>query len=656
MTRPSVLSLSLAWMSWLAPDAAPNEVRLPAVFGDHMVLQRDAGNAVWGFGEPGGEVSVTASWDGAPVRARVDAGGRWTVTLKTPGAGGPHSIRVAGSNEIVLDDVMIGEVWICSGQSNMEWSINQVRRFYETDDAWEAMLATADLPRVRLFNVARQFDGVPMDDCSGRWWTCSPESVIGFSAVGFFFGRELHAELDVPIGLIGSNWGGTVAEAWTSAEALRRHGEFDDALDRIAAIEADEGSVDAEFAARKADWWNTLAAKDPASKQRLYASSSEDAAWSGTMAVPSLWEGDLDDFDGVLWMRRDVELPAAWAGRPLTLELGPIDDMDSTWFNGQKVGGAEEPGFWSTPRRYDVPAGVAVAGVNTVTVRVVDTGGAGGFSGEADAHALRDATGDAIPLAGTWRWARGAEMGELPRFPTRPGIGRNSPTALFNGMIAPLVPYGIRGAIWYQGESNRTRGRQYRTLFPAMIEDWRLRFGHLFPFYFVQIAPYGYRNDTGEAAELREAQMMTLAASPNTGMAVTMDVGDPKDIHPLDKETVAHRLARWALSRTYGRVDLVCSGPLYRSMRVSGSKVRLTFDHVGGGLVADGGALTHFTIAGEDRVFHAAAARIDGGTVVVSSPQVTRPFAVRYGWGAADEPNLRNVEKLPASSFRTDDW
>jgi sialate O-acetylesterase len=269
---------------------------------------------------------------------------------------------------------------------------------------------------------------------------------------------------------------------------------------------------------------------------------------------------------------------------------------------------------------------------------------------------VEDAEGLHLPLSGSWRYRTGASLSQLPRFPDRPGFHQNVATALSNGMLAAIIPFGIRGAIWYQGESNRTRGKQYERLFPAMIADWRARWGRGdFPFYFVQIAPFGYGGDTGQAAELRDAQRKTLAV-PNTGMAVTMDIGDPGNIHPVDKLDVGERLARWALAKTYGKQDLVYSGPLYRSMSFEGDAIRVEFDHVDGGLVARGGELTHFTIAGADRRFVPAAARIDGRGVLVSSPEVPRPVAVRYGWGAADQPNLFNAAGLPASSFRTDDW
>jgi sialate O-acetylesterase len=366
----------------------------------------------------------------------------------------------------------------------------------------------------------------------------------------------------------------------------------------------------------------------------------------------------------VAWFRRTVEVPDDWGQRPLVLELGPIDDWDVTYFNGRRIGAHDSGYAWQTERRYDVPASVVRAGRNVLTVRVIDTGGAGGIYGSADQLKLYQAGGgegedsEAIGLAGPWRYAIGAPMRDLPPSPRKKTFHAGSPAALYNGMIAPLLPYAMRGAIWYQGESNRYDPAGYRTLFPAMIRCWRDAWGcGDFPFYFVQIAPFDYtlhgQKPDDSTARLREAQLMTLDV-PYTGMAVTMDVGNRRDIHPRDKRPVGERLARWAKAKIYGRDDLVFSGPLYRSMKVEGDRIRLSFDFIGSGLVARGGELTHFTIAGEDGVFVPARAMIDGPTVIVFSEQVRKPTAVRYAWSDAPDPNLFNREGLPASPFRTD--
>ena len=383
------------------------------------------------------------------------------------------------------------------------------------------------------------------------------------------------------------------------------------------------------------------------------------------MQLPKLWdEPELANFDGLVWFRKQVDVPESWAGKELTLELGPIDDMDATWLNGTKVGGLETPGHYRTNRKYKVSSTVVKAGRNVIAVRVLDTSGGGGIYGRPKQMKLKPVGAsdkEAISLAGPWRYKKGFDLQSMPPQPKPPTRVNhaNAPTALYNAMIAPLIPYGIRGAIWYQGESNASRAYQYRRLFPAMIKCWRQDWGQGdFPFVFVQLANFMAVNpEPAESAwaELREAQSMTLAL-PNTGMAVIIDIGQAKDIHPKNKQDVGRRLALWPLAKTYAK-QLVYSGPLYKSMNVEGNKVVLHFDDVGGGLIARGGGpFKGFAIAGADRKFVWADAKIDGNTVVVSSDGVAEPVAVRYAW--ADNPvcNLYNKEGLPASPFRTDDW
>ena len=627
------------------------DVRLPAVISEHLVLQRESTVPLWGWAKPGERVTVTAGWSGEVVRARADRGGEWRVLVKTGAAGGPHSLSFQGKNRIELEDVLLGEVWVCSGQSNMEWTIDKCSPVY--DD----LKPGADHPRLRVFDVARLLATTPQEDCEGNWQAVTPRLLGSVSAVGFFYGRELLNQLDVPIGLISTNWGGTRAEAWTSDETLRSWRDFAERREIVRAQAAGPSDLGEDRRTAIEAWWEKLETLDPGSRDGWRETSFDDSSWR-SQTVPSNWQGtDLAGFDGIVWMRREVQLPSSWVGQKLYLDLGPIDDQDTTYFNGVKVGGLQNEGHWTTHRRYEVPAELVRAGENVIAVRVYDSGGAGGLHGEARGLELAaERFSRSIPLAGDWSYREGIARAQLPEWPRSAGLDQHYPSVLFNGMIAPLLPYAIRGAIWYQGESNRTWAYQYRELFPAMIEDWRAHWGcGEFPFYFVQIAPFGYGDDTGEAAELREAQMMTLR-TPNTGMAVTMDIGDPADIHPRKKLEVGQRLARWALAKTYGKRIEVWSGPLYRGMALEDEAIRLYFDHVGGGLSTGDEAPSCFTIAGVDRIFHPGRARIEGGTIVVGSEAVPAPVAVRFAWGAADQPNLKNVEGLPASSFRTDDW
>jgi sialate O-acetylesterase len=409
----------------------------------------------------------------------------------------------------------------------------------------------------------------------------------------------------------------------------------------------------APFDEQIAQWW---AKNDPGSAGGLgWADpAADDSSWK-TMNLPAAWEGaGLPGFDGVVWFRRIVELPEAWAGREAVLHLGPIDDIDTTWVNGTKVG---ETGVWTAPRDYKVPAKVLKAGRNVVAVRVLDTGGGGGIYGQPGQMKL-SGSGEEVALAGAWKYKDSVPLGKCGPVPARPDQGNpNVVTVLYNGMIAPILPAAIRGAIWYQGESNAGKPAQYRTLLPTMIRDWRGRFsGGEFPFLIVQLANFmavQTRPSEGGWAELREAQLWTAQNVPKTGLAVITDIGDAADIHPKNKQDVGKRLALNALAIAHGR-KLVCSGPIYREMKARDGKIELRFDHVGGGLVARGDALKGFAIAGEDGAFEWADAVIEGDAVVVSSPKVPRPAAARYGWASNPIGNLFNREGLPASPFRTD--
>lgn len=630
-------------LALLAPPPAAADVRLPRIFGDHMVLQRETVARLHGWAAPGEVVTVAPGWSDRTYVDTAEADGTFAVELPTPEAGGPYSLAVRGANEIVLSDVLIGEVWVCSGQSNMEWTLapgvgNGILN-------WEDEVRGARWPRIRGFLVEHAVARTPQTDCSGRWSACSPDTVGAYSAVAYFFGRALHRELDVPIGLVMTSWGGTPAEAWTSARALRALGGFDEQLDRI---EHDPGPTLPE---REAAWWAGLGEHDPGTAAGWERPAVDDADW-GRHALPGIWEERGLEHDGVVWYRRTVELPDDWAGSELRLELGAIDDMDSAWFEGARVGGLEHNGTWTTARDYRVPAALVRPGPATIAVRVVDTGGAGGITARAGRLRLApvDRPADAIALDGEWRVRAGAALDELPEWP-RPWFHARSPTALSNGMLAPLERVAIRGAIWYQGEANVSDPEPYGALFPALIADWRRRFGRGdFPFYFVQLAPYRYGGDDGRAALVRDAQRRALRV-PNTGMAVTLDVGNPDDIHPLDKQSVGWRLALWALDRTYGRDVGPVSGPLYRAVRFERGAARLAFDHAADGLVLRAGEPV-FELRGADGSWEPASASIEGRELVLRGGSAA-PTAARYAWGAADEARLFNSAGLPAASFTT---
>ncbi len=682
MRTPLQLILAaLVASAWLAlPQSAAaavpaQELKLPSIFGDHMVMQAQSEVPVWGVAAPGASVQLKGGWWGGALTTNADAAGKWQLDLRSPQSGGPYTITVtSGDQSIQYKDVLLGEVWLCGGQSNMEWTLGPGVGPGIAD--WQNEVAAANFPNIRLYDVPHKISLEPQWQGAGNWRRCSPETVTRFSAVGYLFGRELHQELEVPIGLISCNWGGTVAEAWTSEETLAKMEDFAQPLDAVAKLAGDGVDADQQLGQMRQQWWQKVNRLEPlpASFSGYQASGSsqgkyESRGWK-PVALPAAWSDDLANFDGVVWYTREVQVPKAWIGKPWMLELGPIDDFDTVWLNRQRVAATHQSGKWNQPRRYKIDPAFTMTGKCRLTIRVVDSGGGGGFIGEAEQMKLY-MPGDpqtAVSLAGEWQSQRGVAIGKIGAYPFQTKLHPNLPTVLHNGMLRPVIPYAIRGAIWYQGESNRTRAAQYQRLFPRMIADWRRLWDRGdFPFYFVQIAPFAYGGDQGQAAALREAQTMTMAVK-NTGMAVTMDVGNPRDIHPANKQAVGKRLALWALAKTYPHQlrtrqasEIVYSGPMLADATPAGGILKLGFDHDGGLSTRDGKAPSHFQVAGEDRIFHPATARIvvsgDGRPQIwLRSDAVSKPVAARYAWGAADEPNLQNGAGLPSPSFRTDSW
>ncbi len=642
------LTLALALLAGPRAEEGQGRPFLHPLFTDHVVLQRDAPIPVWGWAEPGQRVKVALA--GQSVETTVDPQGKWLAKLGPYPAGGPHVLSVTGPKEAEVKDILVGDVWICSGQSNMEWPV-------ASSDHAKREIESAQYPRIRLFTVPKKVALEPMETVEASWEVCSPETVGQFSAVGYFFGRELHRELGVPIGLIDSSWGGTIAEAWVSAGTLESMADFKDAIAQVREEKADEGKPQVKYEEALAAWWKK---NDPGSSdQPTWADPKLDAGGWKTMNLPGIWEGKgLNEFDGIVWFRKEVELPEAWDGKELELHLGPVDDRDTTFFNGVEVGHRDN---WLAGRDYKVPAGVAKAGRNVIAVRVLDTGGNGGFAGDAKSMRVVAAgveNAEPISLAGDWSYRDSAPIGRLSSPPEPAGSTPNKVTVLYNGMIAPLRPFPIKGAIWYQGESNAGRAAQYRRLLPTLIRDWRGQFevGE-FPFFIVQLANFmQVKKEPVDSAwaQLREAQFLATKALPNVGIGLAIDIGDAEDIHPTNKQDVGRRLALNALAIAHGK-DVEFSGPVYKAKEIRGNTVRLTFDHLGGGLVAKGGdKLEGFAIAGEDGKYVWADATIEGDTIVVSSPDVEKPANVRYAW--ADNPvcNLYNQAGLPAVPFRTD--
>lgn len=636
---------------FLSTSLVGSELKLPSIIGDHMVLQQNSKASIWGWAAPGEKLVVSTSWNGEKYKTKADREGRWFVELATTAAGGPYTISIEADVSRVLENIMLGEVWVCSGQSNMEW---QLRRA----ESAGSEIPAANHPDIRLFNVEKRIAALPKEDVSGEWSVCTPSTAAGFSAVGYFFGKYLNEKLDVPVGLINTSWGGTPSEAWTSREMLRTFGVFDKQLDDLYSL------TDSDLAKAEASL-DSIAEVN----RRMMNPSSED-----NIGIREGWmDPDYDDSDwieangpaewstmeeigmteGVVWVRMPLEIPEAWVGKDLVLELGPIDEMDVTYLDGKQVGSNNKIENWNVGRVYELPGSSVNKTAMVLSVRIVNTIMEGGLFGAADqlrVYPRENPSADPVMLAGVWKYRIAGEFAEIPNL-----ANPHTPSVLFNGMINPLTSFAIKGAIWYQGEANVSRAVQYRSIFPGMISDWRKQWERGdFPFYLVQLAPFDY-GPMNNSAELREAQFLTLSALENTGMAVTLDIGNPDDIHPTNKRDVGKRLALWALAKDYGK-DFVCSGPLYRAISIEESSIRVHFDYTGKGLQSVGGPLTHFEIAGEDQVYYPANAIVDGHTVLVGHPDVKNPVAVRYGWSNTAMPNLYNWEGLPASSFSSDNW
>ncbi|MEP6734154.1 MAG: sialate O-acetylesterase [Chryseolinea sp.] len=620
-------------------------VRLPKIITDHMVIQRNKPITIWGWADP--NESVTVQFKTQSKKSKAGKDGKWKVVLQPETAGGPFQMTVKGANVITISDILIGEVWVCSGQSNMEFSVSSTKNA-------DVEIQQANYPDIRQFLVAKSVSSKPEEEVKGGDWKgCSPATAGEFTAVGYFFARDLYNTLKVPIGLINTSWGGTHSETWTSREAFENNAEFKSMISSMPVLDLD--ALAKERVASQVNKLKSLGMNVPAIGTDQWKSVDYDDKKWPTMSLPGVWERKgLESVDGVVWFRKTISISSADAGKPATVELGPVDDSDDTYVNGSLVGSMKNK--YNENRKYNIPASVLKEGKNVIAIRVEDTGGDGGVNGEDKDMKLTMASGAVVPLSGDWTY-------NVEKIEATTSVGPNSyPTLLFNAMINPILHAGIAGVIWYQGESNAGRAYQYRTAFPLMIQDWRRHWNQGdVPFYFVQLASFNSANGDSEHgstwAELREAQTMTLSL-PHTGMAVTTDIGEANDIHPRNKQDVGKRLAAVALHDAYAK-DVVFSGPVYQSMKVEGDKVRIVFGSKGSGLMVKDkyGYLKGFELAGSDQKFHYAKAWIEGGDVVVSCEGVSTAVAVRYGW--ADNPedcNLFNKEGFPASPFRSDTW
>jgi sialate O-acetylesterase len=626
--------------------AAP---RLPHLFSNHMVLQRDKEIAIWGWADPGEKISISLSFQTRETTAGID--GQWKVVLSAMPASGPFTLSVTGQKTIALKDVMLGEVWVASGQSNMTYALSGA-----TGSAEE--IPEAIYPEIRFFTVPRKVALTPQEDTlPASWEICSPDTAKNFSAVSYFFARDLYKALGVPIGIVLSSWPGSLGEEWTDDKSLQREPELRPILERWEASPADVKSFAAEPARLSLEFDDfELVPAAGGAKPLLFAKFDDG---TGSTATGGDWIYDWDDAPGTSF---ELVTPGRGGTGFAARVAGAFDEMSSSRLQAN---------FKRDKSATDVRA---YAGIR-FSVR-----GHGLFQLQTVQPTISDwdnYSSETFPATEEWKqitvWFKdlrqagwgvatpltlNALTGFLLNITPAIGDPPRPPGGLYEGMIVPLQMYRIRGALWYQGEGNTWRAHQYRTLLPALIKGWRSGWGEGdFPFLIVQLPNHGSSPEFGDSiwAELREAQLLTAKTVPNTGLAVTIDLGDPGNLHPPRKAEIGERLALWGLGTTYGK-KIVHSGPLYESSRIEGNRIRIQFQQTGSGLKARDGELKGFAIAGSDRKFHRASARIEGGSILVSSPEVSTPIAVRYGWAASPVCNLYNQEGLPASPFRTDHW
>jgi sialate O-acetylesterase len=636
---PSAASPSASSPSGPAPHPLPF---VSPIFGDDMILQRGKANTLWGWSDPGDKVEVEIGGSKASGVSGPDR--RWQVTIQPPHTGGPYTVMVAGRQTVELHNVMVGDVWLCGGQSNMGLPLRFTRN-------GEEEVKGANYPEIRFFTVATRVAYRHADQLEGKWSVVSPQTADRISAVAYYFARKVQQEIRIPIGLVLDDMGGTPAEAWTSAEALRPLKDFDVPLAELAKLTAAGAPEYGNFVMH---WFDEY---DVGQKGHWSAADFDDSSWK-TVEIPGGFsELGVPDTAALAWFRKEIDLPDPLPAGRAMLHLGIIERMDTAYINGKEVGASA---WVENPRAYFIHDGVLKPGRNVIAIRVLKTKPDGGFlSKPEDLHlALGDKT--SVPLAGKWKGQLSVDARAPHPLPMAFENWPVMPTVLYEGMLKPIAPLAITGAIWYQGEQNSPRGYQYRKVLPAMIADWRSLFGQGdFPFYIVGLPAFKQRSatpvDGDEWAETRESQALAAGSVRNSCLAVTIDTGDADNIHSKDKQPVGDRLVLCALARHYGK-HVLYSGPTLKSVDRKAAAIRLHFDHTDGGLVVKGPKLEEIQIAGDDRKWYWADARIQGKTIVVSSTSVPKPKEVRYAWQSNPAATLFNGAGLPAGPFRTDNW
>ena len=626
------------------------DIKLPNLVGDHMVLQRNKPITIWGYANPKEKIEI--EFLRSKINTVTNSDGKWRVTIPATKAGGPYIMTLKGENEIQLKDILIGDVWICSGQSNMEFQLSFAMNA-------DKEISNANYPKIRLYTVEKKIILQPTDDTKGSWVACKSETAKDFSAVAYFFARELQKKLNIPIGLINSSWGGTVIESWISPEGLKGEPTFGEKALQVAKF--DMASYNLEHGKMDSEWVANFNKQDEGNKDGKYfwASNAVDTSDWKLIDLPNTWEfaaiENLSQMDGIVWFRKDIVLNKDDLKGQSTLKLGVIQNADMAFINGAIIG--KTPDIWGKYRSYTIPEGILKEGNNTITLRVENYGGDGGFNSKVSDFSLKTSI-RLIAIAGSWNYKIGYKLTTFDR-PEKEISPNTLPTLMYNNMVNPLINLSIKGVIWYQGESNWNRAYQYRELFPRMINDWRAKFSQGdFPFLYVQLANHHDKLGQPSAsywAEVREAQDMTLRLK-NTGMIAAIDLGDAGNIHPKNKQEVGRRLALAAYKTAY-KTPVNAYGPRYQSSEIKDGHILIHFSSTASGLLAKG-APASFQIAGADQKFVWAKAEIiNKNTIKVYSADVKKPVAVRYAW--EDNPsdaNVYNSINLPAFPFRTDQW
>lgn len=629
----------------LLPVFSYSQVKLPKLVSNGMVLQRDIDVKIWGWASEGEKISI--QFLNSTYQTSANNKGKWEVLLPKMKAGGPHEMKISGSNSITISDILIGDVWICSGQSNMG-SLRGFAKYYQDE------IAQSENPNIRHFMVRSNFKlgGTEVDFRSGSWLSATPENVLRYTAVGYFFARKLYDEYKVPIGLINSSVGGSSAEAWISEESIKEFPQYYEDVQKFQ-IPGYMDKINKQDKERVDGWNKRVRENDEGNKGPLkwYDPTFNDSDWE-TMNVPGYWiDTKVGNVNGAVWFRKEINVSENMTDKPATLKVGRVADADSVFINGKFVGGINS---LYALRSYNVPENLLKAGSNTIVVKVTSYIHHGGFVPGRPYQLIADA--DTIDLEGDWKYKVGVAIEPLE---DRLFTGK-IPTGLFNSMIAPMLNYSIKGAVWYQGESNTCRAFEHFEIFKSLIKDWRLNWNQGdFPFLYVQLPNFCEENimiTKYDWAVFRETQLKALNI-PNTGMAVTIDIGEFNDIHPVKKKPVGERLALAAQKVAYGDNKVVYSGPIYKAIEINGKEVTLSFNNTGSGIISkDGKELNCFEICGIDNNYISAKAKIIDDKVVVWNDDISNPVAVRYAWANNPEGiNFYNKEGLPASPFRTSD-